>query len=77
MHSIGKQILLGLFLVYLKESEHNEDAMFKLHCTGVFLIIAFALNSLLQNHFLCKSIHLGGRIKIALTSLIYRKVNNT
>lgn len=70
-----KQILLGYFLLYLKRSKKDPTALTMLKYLGVSLVFSHAFNSLLQNHFLCRAMHLGGRIKIALSSVVYRKVN--
>ena len=65
-------ILLGLLLQYFKPTTPStfEEALFY---AGGFTVANF-VTTMFANHLLFQSEYLGGRIRIAVCSLVYRKV---
>ena len=75
MSRIFRQVFLGYFLIYLNEAKQDVTIFYLLEITGVALVLSHALNHLLSEHFRSQSSVLGCKIKIALSSLIFRKVS--
>lgn len=71
---IGQQLLVGLFLILLRDVRSSENSQQSLIYVGIVLVIFYALKPIFYNHFINKCSHLGFRIQTALTSLVYRKV---
>ncbi|XKL66418.1 hypothetical protein PGB90_009838 [Kerria lacca] len=73
MEKIGTQLSMAYFLTCLRTINAGEDDVTKLIYAGLIFIVFNGVDNLSRNHFLIMSTHLGYRIKVALSSLLYRK----
>ncbi|XKL66417.1 hypothetical protein PGB90_009837 [Kerria lacca] len=73
IEKIGLQILFAYFLICLKSINAEKDNNEKLTCLGFGLITVYGIEYICRNHFLITSSHLSCRIKVAISSLLYRK----
>lgn len=66
---------MAYFLMCLKKTNMGKESIENLLYAGLILLIIFGVDNVGRTQFLISSLHLGCRIKVALSSLLYRKVN--
>lgn len=69
---LGQQLLLGHLLMYFRTVSNIKYQNALIYAIGI--VTLNFLNALIGNHIMFRSLHYGMKIRIAVCSLIYRKV---
>lgn len=71
---LGQQLLLGRLLLYFRTASTTTYRNALIYASGI--VVMNGIYAVISNHIMFRSLHYGMKIRVAVCSLIYRKVTD-